>query len=110
MKTDMSSSEINEMEAVLKSFKEEWDILQNLRASSWRKYFLITFILALLIIMTYPSFWWTGIIVVGYFAGSLFVMLRQNAKTSQQIIEHQKQLKLVKLLRKFHASPYSPNK
>ena len=110
MKTDMSSSEINEMEEILKSFKEEWDMLQNQRASNWRKYFLITFILALLIAMTYPSLWWTGIIVVGYFAGSLFAMLRQNAKTSQQIIEHQKQLKLVKLLRKFHASPYSSNK
>jgi hypothetical protein len=34
-------------------------------------------------------------------------MLRQNAKTHDQIIEHQQQLRLVRLLRQFKASPYS---
>ena len=107
MKTDMSQSEIDELERVLNDFKKEWKELQRQRASKWRLYFLISFILTLVIAINYPAYWWLGIIVIGYFAGSLFTMLRQNAQTTHQIVEHQHQLKLVRLLRKFHASPYS---
>lgn len=107
MKTDVSQSEIDKLEKVLSDFKEEWETLQSKRASKWRLYFLISFMLAVLIAVNEPSYWWLGIIVIGYFAGSLFAMLRQRAKTSSQITEHQKQLKLVRLLRNFQTSPYS---
>jgi len=43
--------------------------------------------------------------VVGYFAGILFTMLHQRAKTSTQIHEHQQQLELARLLKKFQVPP-----
>ena len=107
MKTDVSTNEIDRLEKVLSEFEEEWEVLQRHRASKWRSYFLISFIIAISISLLEPSFWWLGIIVIGYFAGSLFSMLRQRAKTTNQILEHQKQLKLVRLLRNFHSSPFS---
>ena len=107
MKIDVDQKEIDKLENILINFRSEWNDLQSQRSSSWRKYFVISFIIAILISMASPSLWWCGIIVIGYFAGSLFAMLRQDAKTSKQIVEHQKQLKLMKLLRNFQASPYS---
>ncbi len=107
MKTDISQSEIDKLEKVLSEFQEEWGILQKHRARKWRIQFLVSFIISLVVIGKEPSYWWLGVIVISYFAGSLFSMLKQRAKTNYQIIEHQKQLKLVRLLRKFHASPYS---
>jgi len=107
MNTNVSLNEIDKLEKILNDFQQEWDKLQSYRASKWRSYFLISFIASTVISLFEPSFWWTGIIVIGYFAGSLFNMLRQRAKTSSQIIEHQKQLKLVRLLRNFQSSPYS---
>ncbi len=107
MKSDISSSEIDTLEKVLDDFKHEWNESQTRRASKWRLFFFISFIVTLGLSLYSSSFWWVGLIVIAYFAGSLFTMLRQNAKTHDQIIEHQQQLKLVRLLRKFQASPYS---
>jgi len=107
MKTDIAKSEIDALEKVLNDFKSEWKNSQTLRAEKWRKTFFISFILTLALSLYSSSFWWLGIAVIAYFAGSLFSMLRQNAKTHGQIIEHQQQLRLVRLLRKFQASPYS---
>jgi len=107
MRIDVNQNEIDKLEKVLDDFKKEWEVLQNRRSSTWRKYFAISFVVALLLTIITPTLWWCGVFVVGYFAGSLFAMLRQNAKTSHQIVEHQKQLKLVRLLRKFQSSPYS---
>ena len=107
MRIDVDQSEIDKLEKVLDNFRQEWEVTQGRRSSAWRKYFIICFVIALIMTVASPSLWWGGIFVIGYFAGSLFAMLRQNAKTSHQIIEHQKQLKLVKLLRNFQASPYS---
>ena len=107
MKVDLNQSEINKLEDVLINFKNDWELQQSERATKWRFYFLLSFVMCVLVSIYLPSFWWLNIIVVGYFAGSLFTMLRQRVKISQQIIEHQKQLRLVRLLRKFEASPYS---
>ena len=107
MKSDVSNSEIDTLEKVLNDFKKEWRESQTRRASKWRLSFFISFVIALILSIYSSSFWWVGLIVITYFAGSLFTMLRQNAKTHDQIIEHQQQLKLVRLLRKFQASPYS---
>jgi len=107
MKSDVSNSEIDTLERVLNDFKHEWKESQTRRASKWRLYFFISFVIAIALSLYSSSFWWVGLIVIAYFAGSLFTMLRQNAKTHDQIIEHQQQLKLVRLLRKFQASPYS---
>ncbi len=107
MKIDVDQSEIDKFEEVLDNFKKEWEVIQGRRSSKWRKYFTISFVISLLMSVASPSLWWCGIFVIGYFGGSLFAMLRQNAKTSHQINEHQKQLKLVRLLRNFQASPYS---
>lgn len=109
MKTDISNSEIDNLEKILNEFKDNWETIQSNKASKWRITFFISFIITLVISVTLPSFWWTGIIVIGYFAGSLFSILRLNAKTNSQIIEHQKQLKLIRLLRSFESPPYSKN-
>lgn len=107
MKTDISNSEIDQLEKVLSDFQSEWQIQQREKATKWRVYFLISFIVSIIIITNSPAFWWLGVVVISYFAGSLYAMLRQRAKTNHQILEHQKQLQLVRLLRKFQASPYS---
>lgn len=110
MKTDLSQDEIKKLEDVLVNFKESWEKQQTERAANWRLHFLISIFFALLMSITIPSFWWLNIIAIGYFAGSLYIMLRQGVKTNQQIIEHQKQLRLVRLLRRFEASPFSDSR
>ncbi len=107
MKIDVDENEIDKLEKVLSNFKQEWGDLQSEKSSNWRKYFVISFVTAIMLSIFSPTLWWSTIVVIGYFAGSLFTMLRQNAKTNSQIIEHRKQLKLVRLLRNFEASPYS---
>ena len=103
MKSDISNNELYELEMVLSDFKLEYETLQTERAAKWRLHFIISFLL----VFNQPYYWWVSLAVAGYFAGTLFTMLRQRAKTSTQIIEHQQQLELVRLLRKFQASPYS---
>lgn len=110
MNTDIDQKEIDKLEKTLTEFKNEWEQVQSRRASMWRLHFFISFLISMLLSLGFPNLWWTGIIVIGYFAGSLFTMLRVNAKTNSQIIEHQKQLKLVRLLNKFHASSFSSEK
>jgi len=107
MKVDLDQNEINKLEEVLDNFKKEWVQQQNERALKWRIYFLLSFLVCVLLSINLPSFWWLNIVVIGYFAGSLFTMLRQRVKTNQKIIEYQKQLRLIQLLRKFEVSPYS---
>jgi len=107
MKIDLDQNEINKLEEVLDNFKKEWGQQQNERALKWRIYFLLSFLVCVLLSINLPSFWWLNIVVIGYFAGSLFTMLRQRVKANQKIIEYQKQLRLIQLLRKFEASPYS---
>ena len=110
MKVDLNQSDIQQLEDVLATFKEDWKKQQSIRAGKWRLKFLLSSCIVLFVSTNAPMFWWLNIIVIGYFAGSLFALLRQSAKTDLQIIEHQKQLKLVRLLRKFQASPYSGSK
>ncbi len=106
MNTDLSQNEIDELEQVLNNFSKEWEIKQNQRSFKWRMSFMVAFIIALASIFISAKLWWVSLAVIAYFAGSLFTMLRQNAKTNSEIIERQQQLKLVRLLRKFEASPY----
>ncbi len=101
MGTDLDLNEIDKLETVLNTFKNEWEELQNQRAKKWRRNFLIGFCLTIILSILNAEFWWSSILVIGYFAGSLFSMLRQNTKTSKKIIEQQKQLRLVKLLSNF---------
>ncbi len=107
MRLDLKQNEIGELEEVLVNFKREWEQEQSDRAREWRSNLFLSFLICVLISIYLPSLWWINVIVIGYFAGSLFMMLRQRVKTNRQILEHQKQLKLVKLLRKFDASPFS---
>ncbi len=107
MNSDVGKSEIDALEKVLNDFRSEWEDSQTQRATKWRIRFFISFIITLALSLYSADFWWLGIIVIAYFAGSLFTMLKQNAKTNDQIVEHQQQLRLVRLLRKFQASPYS---
>ncbi len=104
---NVNNQEIDNLEEYLLNFQEEWKQTQMLRSSKWRKHFVICFIVAIIVSILAPPFWWIGLIVITYFAGSLFTLLRQNAKTTHQIVEHKKQLKLVRLLRNFETSPYS---
>ena len=107
MRIDEDQNEIDELEKVLKDFKQEWEVIQSRRASTWRKYFIFSFVIAMIMSVASASLWWGSVFVIGYFGGSLYAISRQNAKTSHQINEHQKQLKLVRLLRNFQASPFS---
>lgn len=107
MNSDRDINEIEQLQKQLNVFKDEWENIQSQKAKKWRFHFFISFILAIVLSLLSTSLWWSGIAVIGYFAGSLYTMLRLDAKTSKQIIEHQKQLKLVRLLRNFEASPYS---
>ncbi len=104
---NVNNQEIDSLEEYLLDFQEEWKVTQSIRSSRWRKHFVICFILAILVSTFVPQFLWVGLVVIAYFAGSLFSLLRQNAKTTHQIVEHKKQLKLVRLLRNFESSPYS---
>lgn len=110
MNTDLSQNEIDELEQVLSNFSNEWEIKQNQRAVKWRASFIVAFIVALASIFISAKLWWVSLSVIAYFAGSLFTMLRQNAKTNSEIIERQQQLKLVRLLRNFESSPYCSDK
>ncbi len=107
MNSDVGNSEIDTLEKVLDDFKIEWEGSQSRRAAKWRLTFFISFIITLSLSLFSPSFWWVSLVVIAYFAGSLFTILRQNAKTNDQIVEHQQQLRLVRLLRRFQTSPYS---
>jgi len=101
------NNEIEKLEKVLKKFQTEWNETKAKRSKKWRKYFLISFFISVVISSFAPVFWWVSLVVIAYFAGSLFTLLRQNAKTSNQILEHKKQLQLVRLLRNFETSPFS---
>ena len=101
------NNEIEKLEKVLIDFQNEWKETQKIRSDKWRKYFLISFLVSITLSSYAPMFWWTSLVVIAYFAASLFTLLRQSAKTSSQILEHKKQLQLVRLLRKFESSPYS---
>ena len=107
MKNDVGKSEIDALEKLLSDFKSEWKHSQKHRAQKWRINFFISFAITLVLSFIAPVFGWLGLAVIAYFAGSLFTMLRQNAKTTDQIFEHQEQLRLVRLLRKFKMPPYS---
>ena len=104
---DVKNQDIEKLEDFLRNFQEEWNETKARRSSTWRKYFVICFIIALILSVFSPQFLWVGLIVIAYFAGSLYSLLRQNAKTSHKIVEHKKQLQLVRLLRNFETSPYS---
>lgn len=104
MEPDISHSEIDKLENELTEFTEKWESSQHLRARRWRKWVLIGFIASLLTGLIFPGFWWTGLVFVAFSAGSLFMMINQRAKTSSQINEHKKQLKLARLLLKFNAT------
>ena len=110
MNTDLNQNEIDELEQVLSNFSNEWEIKQNQRAVKWRISFMLSFVVALASILISAKLWWVSLAVIAYFAGSLFTMLRQNAKTNSEIVERKQQLKLVRLLRNFEASPYSSGK
>lgn len=103
----INSQEIDSLEEYLLNFQEEWELTQAVRSSRWRKYFVICFMLTILLSMIAPKFFWIGLIVIAYFAGSLFTQLRQNAKTTHQIMEHKRQLRLARLLSSFETSPCS---
>ena len=109
LNTDLyvNKQEIDNLEANLMDFQKEWEQTQTVRSSKWRRNFVCSFIVAIIVSILIPRLWWIGIIVVAYFAGSLFTLLRQNAKTSLQIVEQKKQLKLVKILKNFESSVYS---
>ena len=110
MNTDLSQNEIDELEQILSNFSNEWKITQNQRAVRWRVTFFAAFVVALASIFISAKLWWVSLAVIAYFAGSLFTMLRQNAKTNSEIVERQQQIKLVRLLRNFEASPYCSDK
>jgi len=107
MGIDIEQSEIAKLEDILVNFKKDWDQEQKIRASKWRYDFLLSFFVAIVISLTLSLFWWLNIVVISYFAASLFLMIRQRSIVYQRLTEYQKQLKLVRFLNGFKTSAYS---
>jgi len=104
MEPDISHSEIDKLEKELIEFSAEWESNQILRASKWRKWVLIGFIATLVSGFLFPKLWWFGIILIAYSAGSLYMLIDQQAKISAQILEHKKQIKLARMLLNFNST------
>lgn len=98
MSVDINQSDIKKLENILISFKRNWDLQQNIRASKWRLYFLVSFLLVLIISANMPSLWWLNMAVIAYFAGSLFAMLRKRKIIYQQLAVHKNQIRVARLL------------
>lgn len=104
MKFNISQSDIDTLEKELKAFSEKWEVNQSIRNNRWRKILLGGFVTTLLASFVYPQLWWLGVILIAYSAGSLFMIIDNEAKTSSLILEHKKQIKLARLLLKFNAT------
>lgn len=102
MKLDIEQTDIDKLENELLQFSRNWEVSQADRGRKWRTFLLIGFVATLLIAFLFPQLWWLGIVLIAYSAGSLFVIIDQEAKTSFQIIEHKRQLKLARMLLKFN--------
>lgn len=101
MKTDLNQNEIDELEQVLYNFSEAFEVTQNERSLKWRTHFFIGTIVAIAVMFLAPAFIWISAAIITYFAGSLFALLRINAKTSSEITEHRQQLKMARFLINF---------
>ena len=105
MKPDNSQAikpqDIDNLEKELFDFSQKWKVKQSIRTNKWRKMLLSGFVATLLIGFLFPLFWWVGIMFIAYSAGSLFMIIDQEAKTTTQILEHKNQLKLARLLIKY---------
>lgn len=104
MKHNIRQSDIDNLEKELLQFSKNWERNQITRNRKWRKFLLIGFVATLIMGFVFPQLWWIGIIVIAYSAGSLFVLIDQEARTTSQILEHKRQLKLARLLLKFNAT------
>ena len=105
MKPDNSQAikpqDIDNLEKELFDFSQKWKVKQSIRTNKWRKMLLSGFVATLLIGFLFPLLWWVGIMLIAYSAGSLFMIIDQEAKTTTQILEHKNQLKLARLLIKY---------
>jgi len=103
-KQGLCPKDIDILEKELFDFSQEWQKNQSKRTDKWRKMLLIGFVLTLLISFLFPQLWWLGIVLIAYSAGSLFMIIDQEAKTTSQILEHKNQLKLARLLIKYDST------
>jgi len=100
----ISPKDIDLLEKDLFDFSQKWKAIQSKRTARWRKMLIFGFIATLLIGFLFPQLWWIGIVLIAYSAGSLFMIIDQEAKTTTQIIEHKNQLKLARLLIKYDST------
>ncbi len=103
----MNQKDIDDLEKDLKNFANNWQTNQQQRINRWRKIVFSTFLIILCLIFFLPGLivllWWLSVVFIGFSAGSLYKMINDEARTSYQIMEHKKQLKLARALLKFDA-------
>jgi 4-hydroxybenzoate polyprenyltransferase len=101
----MNQKDIDDLERDLKNFVKNWQTSQQQRINSWRKMVFSAFIIILCLIFFLPELivllWWLSVVFIGFSAGSLYKLINDEARTSYQILEHKKQLKLARALLKF---------
>ena len=102
MKFDMDHKDIDKLEWELSEFEMQWRLTQQQRITKWRQFLLVSSLIIMGLLLLSPKMlmllWWLAIIVIGYTAGSLYKIISDEARTSQQILEHKQQIQLARLL------------
>lgn len=81
----MNSSYIDELEQQLIAFSNDWEAALNKRAMVWRVRLLIGVVLSLIVPLLFPDLFWLWLVVLGMSAGSLFTLLKSNAKMKKHM-------------------------
>ena len=76
----MNSSYVDELERQLSDFSADWEEALSKRVIAWRVRLLIGVVLSLIVPWLFPNLFWLWLIVLGMSAGSLFSLLKSNAK------------------------------
>jgi hypothetical protein len=81
----MNSSYVDELERQLSDFSADWEEALSKRVLAWRVRLLIGVVLSLVVPWLFPNLFWLWLIVLGMSAGSLFSLLKSNAKMRKHI-------------------------
>ena len=76
----MNSSYIDELEKQLADFSSDWEESLRKRVLAWRVRLVVGVVLSLIVPLLFPNLFWLWLVVLGMSAGSLFSLLKSNAK------------------------------
>lgn len=101
----INEEDIAQLERELRTFENSWEDEQQRLTIRWRFILISGLIGTLLAVFFFPAAWWVGLALVGYSAGSLFRMLKDQSQTTQRLNEHRDELRLARLLLEHHSDP-----